>query len=174
MKLSKKLASMVVAASIVLGTSVTAFAAPNDDVISALKNAKVPATYLIQAENYLKNNTLTADQASAVTSKINDAASVLKTAGVTDITKLSAAQKQQVIADATSAGSAIGLTVTTAKQSNGTYAVVAKDASGNTVANFTSNDVKQTGSNDIALALGAVLLVAAAGSTAFAVKKVRA
>lgn len=171
MKLSKKLAGLVLTASLVFGTSVTAFAAPNDDVIQALKDAKVPQTYLIQAENYLKTTTVTAAQATSVKSEITKAADVVKAAGTTDLTKLSDAQKAQVLAAVSEAGKDLGLTVNVTKASNGAYVIAAKDATGKEVVNFTGNQVKQTGVDNTILALGAFMLVAAAGSV-FVVKRV--
>lgn len=165
MKLSKKMASLFLTAAIVVGTSVATLAAtPNDDVISALKDAKVPATYLIQAENYLKTTTITADQAAAVRAEINSASEVVKAAGNTDLSKLSTADKNKVLADVTAAGKAIDLTVSVTKQSNGQYAVVAKDKTGNTVINFTSNEVKQTGIDNTIIYVGALMIILAAGS----------
>jgi hypothetical protein len=171
MKLSKKLAGLVLTASLVLGTSVTAFAAPNDDVIQALKDAKAPQTYIIQAENYLKTNTITAAQATSVKAEITKANDVLKAAGTTDLTKLSAAQKATVLAAVTEAGKDLGLTVNIGKASTGAYAITATNAAGAKVIDFSGAEVKQTGVDNTILALGAFLLVAAAGSV-FAVKKV--
>lgn len=165
MKLTKKLASLVLACSIVVGTSVTAMAAtPNEDVIAALKAAKVPATYLIQAENYLKTATLTADQATAVKAQVTAVSNILTTAGVTDVTKLSTADKNKVIADITAAGTAVNLTVNATKQSDGKYAIIAKDTTGNTVVNFTAAEVKQTGVNTTVIYAGALMIILAAGS----------
>lgn len=170
MKLSKKLTTLVLAAGLVLGTSVTAFAAPNDEVISALKAAKVPETYVIQAENYLKTNTLTEAQATAVKTQVTKVADILKAANVTDVTKLSNAQKSQVLSAVSSAGSSVGLTITTTKQSNGALAIVATNSAGTEVLSFTSKEVKQTGANSTVLVAGAFVLVLAAGSV-FVVKK---
>jgi len=164
MKLTKKIASLFLTAALVVGTTVTAFAAPNDDVIQALKDAKVPQTYIIQAENYLKTATLTADQATAVKAQISVAQKVMKDAGTTDASKLTQAQKQQVITSVTEAGKAVGLTVTVTKQSTGKFEVVAKDAAGKVVASFTSNEVKQTGVNTTVIYVGALMMVLAAGS----------
>ena len=171
MKLSKKLAGLVLTASLVLGTSVTAFAAPNDDVIQALNDAKVPQTYIIQAENYLKTTTITAAQATSVKAEITKANDVLKAAGTTDLTKLSAAQKATVLAAVTEAGKDLGLTVSIDKTSAGAYEITAADSTGKEVINFTGNQVKQTGVDNTILALGAFMLVAAAGSV-FVVKRV--
>jgi hypothetical protein len=164
MKLRRKLTTLLLTLALVVGTSVIAFATPNDDAITALKNAKVPETYIIQAENYLKTTTLTAAESTAVVAQINEAAAILETSGQTDITKLSDADKTAIIANIVAAGEAIDLTVNVTKESNGQYAVVAKNASGATVINFASNSVKQTGMNNTIIFVGMLMVIAAAGS----------
>jgi len=164
MKLFKKLSTLILTVALVVGTSVTVFAAPNDDVISALTNANLPATYIIQAENYLKTNTLTAAQSSAVVAKISDATAIMNAAGVKDISTLSATDKASVLADVTSAGNAIGLTINVVKQANGQFAITATDANGNIVVNFSSNEVKQTGLDNTLLYAGILMIILAAGS----------
>jgi hypothetical protein len=173
MKLSKKLATLVLSAALVFGTSVTAFAAPNDDVIAALKEAKVPATYITSAENYLKTVTLTDAQASAIKTQVTKVNSILDAANVTDVTKLTQADKDKVIAAVTEAGKSIGLTVTVTKTSNGALQIIAKDSTGAVVDTITTNAVKQTGANNMVLVAGAFVLVLAAGSV-FAVRRTAA
>jgi hypothetical protein len=165
MKLSRKLTSLVLSAALVVGTSVTAFAAtPNEDVLKALKDAKVPATYLIQAENYLKTNTVTAEEAAAVKTQVSTVEQVVKAAGVTDVTKLSDADKTKVLTAVKEAGKAVDLVVNVQKQSNGQLEVVAKDETGKVVASFTSNEVKQTGFDSTVIYAGALMIILAAGS----------
>jgi hypothetical protein len=164
MKISRKLTSLCLTAAIMIGTSVTVFAAPNDDVITALKDAKVPQTYIIQAENYLKTTTITAAQATIVKTQINAAAEVAKAAGITDITKLSTADKDKLMANVTTAGKAIELNISFAKQSDGKYALAATDKNGKSVINFSAKEVKQTGADNTIIYLGALMIVLAAGS----------
>jgi hypothetical protein len=164
MKFTKKLTTLLLALSLTVGTSITAFATPNEDAIAALKNAKVPATYVIQAENYLKTTTLTADQSAAVIAEITEANAIVNASGVTDLTKLSETDKNAVLAKIVDAGKAIDLTVNVTKQSNGQYLVVAKDASGNTVLNFSSNEVKQTGMDSTIIYVGMLMIILSAGS----------
>ena len=164
MKFTKKLTTLLLALSLTVGTSITAFATPNQDAIAALKNAKVPATYVIQAENYLKTTTLTADQVAAVVEQITEANAIVNASGVTDLTKLSETDKNAVLAKIIEAGKAIDLTVNVTKQSNGQYLVVAKDASGNTVLNFSSNEVKQTGMDNRIIYVGMLMIILSAGS----------
>ena len=164
MKFTKKLTTLLLALSLTVGTSITAFASPNDDAIAALKNAKVPATYVIQAENYLKTTTLTADQSAAVIAQITEANAIVNASGVTDLTKLSEADKNAVLENIVQAGKAIDLTVNVTKQSNGQYLVVAKDAAGNTVLNLSSNEVKQTGMDNTIIYVGMLMIILSAGS----------
>lgn len=172
MRIKKLLSVVTLTLALILGTSVMAFAAPNDDVITALKNANVPESYIIQAENYLKNNTLTAAQASAVEAQITKAADIMKASGTKDASKLSQANQDAILQAAKDAGSAIGLTMTITKKSDGKVYITAKDAAGKVVANFTSNDVKQTGVNNSIIYAGIFLVAAAVFSTVFIKKKV--
>jgi hypothetical protein len=164
MKLTKKLATLFLTLSLTVGTSIVAFAAPNDDVISSLRNAKVPETYIIQAQNYLKTTALTQDQSAAVIAEVSQAAAVVKVSGVKDLTMLNDADKNAILADIVAAGNSIGLTVNVTKESNGQFLVVAKDASGNSVVNFSSNEVKQTGINNMLVFAGILMIILAAGS----------
>lgn len=173
MKLRKKLVTLALSLSLVLGTSVTAFAAPNDDVIQALKDAKIPQSYITQAENYLKTTTLTAAQATAVQAQVTKAADVMKAVNVTDATKLTDSQLQTVLTAVKDAGTAINLNITVAKESNGSVSIVAKDTAGNTVVTFSTTDVKQTGANNTIFIAGILFIVLAAGSV-IAVRKVTA
>ena len=86
--------------------------------------------------------------------------------------KLTQAQKDQVLATVVEAGKAVDLTVSVTKLSTGTFQIVAKDADGKTVASFTSNEVKQTGVNTTIMYVGALMIILAAGSV-FAAKRVK-
>jgi hypothetical protein len=164
MNLTKKLATLFLTLSLIVGTSIVAFAAPNDDVISSLRNAKVPQTYIIQAENYLKTTTLTQAQSTAVIEKISQATDIVTASGVKDLTMLSEADKNAILADIVAAGNSIGLTVNVTKESNGQFLVVAKNISGNSVLNFSSNEVKQTGLNNTLVFAGILMIILAASS----------
>ena len=124
----------------------------------------MPATYIIQAENYLKTRTLTEAQATAVIAQIKNAADVYEATGVNAITMLSAADKNEILSYITAAAKAIDLTITIAKQSNGQYLIVLKDMSGNIVASFSSSQVKQTGMDNSIIYVGMLIVVLAAGS----------
>ncbi len=151
---------------LVCGTLVTAFASPNTDVINELKEVgKVPATYIIQAENYLKTRELTQVEADAVIAQIMVAADIMKNAGVTDLSKLSSADTQKILAVVTEAGAVLDIAISVKKSADGTYTIIGMDSTGQEVVNFSSKVVKQTGSNDLLLLFGIILLAAAGGST---------
>jgi hypothetical protein len=164
MKLTKKLSTLLLTATLVVSASITAFAAPNDDTITALKNAKLPTTYIIQAENYLKTRTLTADESTAVITQVTKAVDLLKASGKKDISLLSADDKSKIISYVTAAGDAIDLTISITKQSNGEFLIVTKDKDSKTVATFTSNEIKQTGLDNTIIFTGALMIILAAGS----------
>lgn len=184
MKFGKKLLTSVVAASLVLTTSVTAFAATKDDVITALQNAYVAQPYIARTRVYLNQHDVSASQLDIVVANINAAAPKLR-AVKGDISKLSTADKKAIQANITAAANAVGLTVSFI----GNQTAVLKDAAGNiifigkgnpvhpTKATSTSqpigNTLAKTATNygDFA-ALGAFLIAtAAAGSVVVARKK---
>jgi uncharacterized protein VirK/YbjX len=171
MNLSKKFTTLFLTLALVVGTSITAFATPNDDTITALKNAKVPATYIIQAENYLKTNTLTADQSVAIVAQITEAGNVLKASGITDLTKLNDADRDKILQNVVAAGNSIGLAMNATKQSNGQFSIVAVNAGGESVLNLTSNQVKQTGLDNTIIYVGGLMILLAAGSALILRKK---
>lgn len=89
---------------------------------------------------------------------------MLNASGETDLSKLSAADKDLILADIVAAGQVIDLTVNVSKLSNGQYSIVAKDASGSTVLTFNSNQVKQTGVDNSIIYVGFLMIILAAGS----------
>lgn len=155
----------------VFGASTLVFAAPNDDVISTLKANHVPGDYIVQAENYLKNHTLTAAQSAAVDAQIVKANGIFVAGGTKDLTKLSDSQHDAVIQCVYDAGHAIGLNITIDLSGNGSAHVTAKDANGNIVVDFMANAVKQTGLDNSMIYAGLMLVVLAAGSVVLLKKK---
>ncbi len=170
MKLFKITTIIILTIVLTLSLIATVIAAPNDDVIQALKDAGVPETYIIQAENYFKTTELTQAEADAAIVQINIVNDILEDAKVEDLTELSDAEKQQVLAAVMDAGEAINLEVQVKKNSDGTYTISAVDESGDEVAVFTSDEVKRTGGDYTLLFMGAGLLLLAIGST-FVIKK---
>lgn len=170
MKMHKFAAALILTTLLVLGTVATALAAPNDDVIQALKDAKIPETYIIQAENYLKTHELTEEEVNAVMAHVEKAVEIMEKSGTKDITKLTVEDKKQILELVADAGEAIGISVSVKKNSDGTYTVAGTDSTGNEVVNFTTNEVKQTGINYMVLLAGIAVIIAAAGSY-FLIKK---
>ncbi len=112
----RKLSVLVLSLIMMLAMSITAFAATEDDIIKELKAAGVPDTYVAQAEQYLANNDVTADQADGVIDEIKAAKA---TAGdVTDVKKLNADQKAAIIKNVEAAGKAMDAVVTVDTKNN--------------------------------------------------------
>ena len=145
---------------LVFGDSGNVFAATTQDTIAALNSAKVDAVYVTKAENFLKTANLSATQLDQVNVQINAVSAILKAANVTDVTKLSPADKTKVIADVTAAASSANLTVTF-----GTGFASFKDASGVEVFRVTTNEsgLKVTGSNVPVTLYAGIFLVLVAG-----------
>lgn len=164
MKLAKMFSTLVLSLVMVVGAASAALAAPNDDVISALKANHVPNDYIIQAENYMKNHTLTQSQADTVIAQIEKANDIMEAAGTKNYEELSSSDKNAIIKAINTAADAIGLEISVQEQANERYHYVVKDSSGKIVADFTSSSVKQTGLNNSFVFGGMLLLVLSAGS----------
>ncbi|HAE61470.1 MAG TPA: hypothetical protein DCG38_03950 [Eubacteriaceae bacterium] len=169
----KKTVTLLMVLLLIVGSSASVFAATEDDIIQALRDAKVPETYIIQAENYLKENDVASEDASAIIAKIEDSKAILDAAGVTNVTELSDADKQELLDNVRSAGEVLDLTFTISA-SNGSYDVVVTDAEGAVVTEFKSNQVNQTGANPIMFVGGFALISAAAAFLMINRKKVAA
>lgn len=176
MKLGKKLLGLVVAATLVVGTSVTAFAATVNDVTTALTNAGVASTYVAQAQTYLNSKNFTAAQLDTV--KADVAIVVAKNVKtVADYNALSAADKTAVANAVKDAATTVGLTVTAsgtgfvAKDSTGTAIITLADAAtSDTAATGKAANTTATNYGNI-LAVGAALAIAGAAGTVVAAKK---
>ena len=174
MNLRKKITTLAVLCFLFIGNSVSVFAAPSEDVIKALKDVHLPDTYIVQAENYLKNNELTESQASNVKTQINKAEDIMEAANTKDASDLSEKDIQNVLEAVKEAGNAIDLDINVAKQSNGSISILAKDATGTVIADFSTAEVKQTGINNTILAVGGLLFLMSVGSFFVIRKKVTA
>ncbi|GIM30251.1 hypothetical protein CPJCM30710_29170 [Clostridium polyendosporum] len=173
MKKLRLLVSTLAVATLVVGTSVTAFAKPKDDVVKALKQAKAPDVYIIKTENYLKTNTLTEAQTKEVVSQIDKIRDIVKAEKVSGISQLSKESKAQVLAAIEQAANAAGLTASLSKNVLGTYVLTLFDGNGKAVVSATADDIimKKAGSGSFVLVLGSMMIIAAAGSLMF-VKRV--
>lgn len=161
----KKILSVLAIALVFMGISAPVSAASENDIITALNDAGVPAVYVTQAENYLKANDVSAAEADQILEHIKNAAAIA--VGVTDLSQLTKAQLQAILSEATAAAAVLGLTLTVADG-----VVTFNDATNKVVAQFSlsGNEVKQTGSSYIYLVSGLALLAASVGS-AFLLKR---
>lgn len=175
MKLSKKLLGLLVTATLVVGTSVTAFGATNSDVITALTNAGVDSSIISQAKSYLSTHTIDSAKLADAVTEIG----IVKDAGVKNLSDYNALVKSnptlaaKVAAAAKAAAADAGVTVT--KSSDGTLTI--KDGSGNVLATDSANNVfsgnlpaTATNYGNI-LVLGAILAAAGAAGTVVVAKK---
>ncbi|MDN5372951.1 MAG: hypothetical protein PWR19_1997 [Carnobacterium sp.] len=162
----KKILTVLALAFFFFGTSTSVSAASENDIITALNDAGVPAVYVTQAENYLKAHDVTDAEADQIIVRIQNAAAIA--GGVTDLSKLTQDQLQAILAEATAAASILGLTLSLEDG-----VVTFFDAGSSVVAQFSlsGNEVKQTGSSYIYLVAGLGLLVAAAGSVVLLKRK---
>lgn len=162
----KKILSVLAIAFFFFGASTSVSAASENDIVTALNNAGVPAVYVTQAENYLRTTDVSEAEADQIIMNINNAAAIAN--GVTDPSQLTQAQRNAIIAEVTSAASVLGLTLNVEDG-----VVTFFNADGSVVAQFSmnGNEVKQTGSSYTYLVSGLVLLVAAAGSVVLLKRK---
>ena len=171
MKFYNKLSGLVLAAAIVVGTTSTAFAATNNEVLEALKNAGVSSTQLATAENYLKSNQIDAAALDTVKTKIDAVTTLANSKGITDVTKLSAEDKATVVSNIQAAATAIGLNATVSTV-DGKGVISLTDTNGKVVASFGSNvngsAMKTTGTNNGNLIVfGSAMVALAVAGLAF-------
>lgn len=143
MKLRKKLIGLLVAASLIVGTSVTAFAAPKSVVGTEVNNASKTVTafvtkgsdvittlthahfqkYVHFAATYLAHHkSLSSDSLQTVINDITDVHSKYPSVtSVADYKSLSEADKTAIRSDVKDAAAAVGLTVT--RSADGSYVV---------------------------------------------------
>jgi hypothetical protein len=172
MKIAKMFSTFVLSLVMVFGVASAALAAPNDDVIGALKANHVPNDYIIQTENYLKNHTLSKAQADAVIVQIDKAGDIMEAAGTKNIGALSKSEQDALMQTINASADIVGVDLKIEMRSGGSVRAIAKDRAGKTVADFTSSSVKQTGINTSLIYGGMILLVLSVGS--FAVLRKRA
>jgi len=174
MKFYKTLSGLVLAASLVVG-STTTFAATNTEVMTALKALPgVTSSQLASAENYLTANQIDASKLDTAKANIDAVATLATAKGVTDITKLSAEDKATVVNKIETAASAIGLNATLSTV-NGKAVISLTDSNGKLVASFGSTSgtaMKTTGTdNGNLMAVGGAMIALAAAALAFRKKE---
>lgn len=149
---------------IVMSFTAVVSAAPVDDVIKALQDAKVPAAYVEQARSYFAANAITADQATAIVANVKAASTAA--AGKTKLSELSDAQVTAIMTEIKEAAQVVGLT---ASYDNGTINV--KDSTGKLVISESgAGAVKQTGF-DYSIVLFGLAGLVIAGASALVIKK---
>ena len=181
--MKKLIVSFLVAVFFFLGSAPSAYAATENDIITSLEAAQVPAHYVQQAQNYLRANDVSAQKADEIIGFINNAQKIVDASGAVNVGDLSQAEGQAIFKEISAAAAVIGMTVTM-----GSNEVTLFDANGNIVSTFpikgvsgymdgtsnaslSVNEVKQTGSSNLYLAGGIALLVAAAGSVVVSKKR---
>lgn len=100
----KKIITLALSLVLVFAMSITAFASTKADIILALKEAGANA-YVSQAEQFLADNDLTETQIDGVIAEIKKAQATAD--GVTDISQLTAAQKQAIVANVDAAAAIV-------------------------------------------------------------------
>lgn len=165
----KKITTLVLSLVLVLAMSITAFAATNDDVLKALKNAGVSGDVYGQAEAFLADNKLTDEELTAVKGYVESAA---KTAnGVTDVTKLTAEQKDAIKSDIQAAAASIKSVKVTVSFDTASNAVTVK--AGDKTYTAKTNPVQATGVSTTATVAGIAVLAMGLVACGVAVSKKR-
>lgn len=165
----KKITTLVLSLVLVLAMSITAFAATNNEVLDALKKAGVSGDYLTQAEAFLADNQLTDAELTAVKNHIDAAAKAAD--GVTDVTKLTAEQKNKIkneILGAKDDITSVTVDVNFDASSNG----ITVKANGKTYS-ASSKPVKATGVSTTATVAGIAVLAMGLVACGVAVSKKR-
>ena len=117
----KKLLVSFISLLLLFTVAVPAFAATNTDaILDSLhsgvvvngKTVEIPVNYINQAENYFASHKITDAQANYILAQINAAKKSIQAAGITDLSKMNASTKQQIITDAQSAANNIALKLT--------------------------------------------------------------
>lgn len=165
----KKITTLVLSLVLVLAMSITAFAATNNEVLDALKKAGVSGDYLTQAEAFLADNQLTDAELTAVKNHIDAAAEAAD--GVTDVTKLTAEQKNKIkneILGAKDDITSVTVEVNFDASSNG----ITVKANGKTYS-ASSKPVKATGVSTTATVAGIAVLAMGLVACGVAVSKKR-
>ena len=134
------------------------------------KTVKLEADKVVKVERYLSTHDVTDEQATAVKAKIDEAKALLNKAGVADYTKMSRANKQELLKIGQEAAKALGLTMT---YNASERRVEIYEGTKMLDSQPISEDILvQTGSNNIVyVVLATVAIIAVAGVAVISVKK---
>ncbi len=188
----KKITAVLVAVVLVAFSAITVFAAGinsseqavldelNSSVTMANGSMVIPAEYVNQAENYFNTIDMTEDESSQIISIIKEGETFLANSGASNISDLSYAQKQELLAYGQKVVGVLGMTMTydTASRNLIIYAPDGSIAFKATptltpAGQIVENPIKTTGAdfNTMGLiVLGAVVVVLMGTGVAFVVK----
>lgn len=173
MKFRNKLFTAALTLTLAIGTSVTAFAATKDDVISALEGAGASSSQIASARSYLDSSASDDSNYDDIIAQINTVGSIMRSAGTTHMSQLSASDKAKVMAAIQAASGDIK-----GNYSYSSNGVALKDGNGNTILSTGSdgtvsgNSMQHTSTNygDL-MVFGSILVLGAAGTFALRNKK---
>lgn len=130
------------------------------------KTLKLTSAEIKQVKDYFADNNITNAQATTIMNNINKVVAVLENAGTTDYTRLTSAEKAEILSYANTAAAEVGLTINTDNRT-------VTDVNGNVVFKASSNALVQTGVNYVPyIAIAGIAIIAVAG--AVIIKKVNA
>ena len=137
------------------------------------KTVKLEADKVVKVERYLSTHDVTDEQATAVKAKIDEGKALLNKAGVADYTKMSRADKQQLLKIGQEAAKALGLTMTyNASEKRVEIYEGTKMLDSQPI---NADILVQTGSNNVVyIVLAAAAIIAIAGVAVVSMKKARA
>ena len=124
--------ALLIIAVVCLGYTTAVNATPGEDLIAYLskpftiagETVTIPSGYIKEVQRYIDTYGITADQVTAIEAKIEEGIAVMNNAGVSDVSKLSQADKDKLMGLAQEAAAIVDATVTFGK---GTVTVIGKD-----------------------------------------------
>ena len=164
--MKKVLTISILAVMLVLMVVTGVNAANNDNLAETLYNmgAKYGMTKSdkVKIERYLADYPVTESEANAIVAKAEEAAKVMEDAGVTDYTKLSKAQKDQLKSIANEAASIVNVTLVFKTKAVEVY------KNGKLIETVSNNNGKlaYTGNNNIVLVVSSIAVIALASVVA--------
>lgn len=159
--------TLIITVLLAISLSLTAIvsAATVNDILQSLRDAGVPEVYVLQAESYMADKTVSATTADAIIVHINNAAAIAN--GETKLSQLTGEQKSGILVEINAACALLNLTASYTDK-----ALTVKDSTGNTVLYLSADDaIKQTGYDYNLILYGfAIILVAGVSAVVFSRK----
>ncbi|HPJ21404.1 MAG TPA: hypothetical protein PLP30_05510 [Clostridia bacterium] len=163
----RKSLAIVVSVIILVAWATTASAATVNDILQALGDAGVPEVYVLQAESYMADKTISPATADAVIVHINNAAAIAD--GETKISALSGEQKSDIAVEFAAACALLNL-----RAEFGDHNLTVYDDSDRIVFIVTAEEaIKHTG-YDYNIAIYGALILLLAVISIFVVKRIPA